>query len=155
MNNINIIIDDDIATSSITDNISTTFYIDYLGKCFPDNQWSDLTFPVLNMWAVKLMGNISSSNSKFRLYFMDGPFWLDVTKNGQNLMIECVNGRSERLVEYVIECSCFDFLNSLYDATKKLSYILYFNGMHIGAFESVYNQTLSDIKHLKALIRVC
>ncbi|MBQ8746690.1 MAG: hypothetical protein IJZ08_02345 [Clostridia bacterium] len=55
--------------------ISTVFYIQIGDFCFPDSEWTDLSFSVLQMWTYKL---VSATSQSIDLYFLDGPFWLKI-----------------------------------------------------------------------------
>ncbi len=73
-NPIKIIVKKDIPLS--LEAISTVFYIQIGDFYFPDPEWTDLTYSVLQMWTQKLVSAISHSN---HLYFLDGPFSLKIT----------------------------------------------------------------------------
>ena len=153
---LDIVIDYDIYTFASPSDlfIDTKFYIDYQGKSFPSNQWTDFTNPILNMWKYNLLEARYSNNVKFSLYFMDGPYRLDVFKDDKmQLTIEAVNSRgSNEVSEFKVQCSYYDFLKSFYEAIKKFNYMLYSKGMNKGKFEDVYNQNIKTMQELKAII---
>lgn len=152
MNELKIVIQDEIFTSNNTTNIVLPLYLEYDELYFPDKQWTDFA-DILNMWTYKLLMHIREDKSKFILYFMDGPYRLDVTKDKEmKITIRCINFRYKELTEQTIQCDYVDLLIAVYKAVKKFSKILYDKKMHIGRFEVVYKQSLIASKELKAAI---
>lgn len=152
MNELKIVIQDEIFTSNITTNIVLPLHLDYDGMYFPDKQWTDFA-DILNMWTYKLLMHIREDESKFILYFMDGPYRLDVTKDKEmKITIRCINFRNKELTEQTIQCDYVDLLIAVYKAVNKFSKILYGKEMHIGRFENIYKQSLIASKELKATI---
>lgn len=147
-----IIIEDDLY---ITDNINVVeskIYIKDNMFCFPNNKWTDFVFPMLEEWKTNLLNVRFSDNVSFKLYFHDGPFWLEVYKTSDNdLEIECINGRTNNS-EITIQCKYYEFLNCIYDAMKRFSKILFEHQMNKGKFESIYRQTLLSIRELKDIL---
>lgn len=154
MANLSIVIDYDIFVSDTSSNIVTTFFVDYQGKCFPDNQWTDFSEPVLSMWANVLLKSRYSDNIKLSLYFMDGPFRMDVFKDrNMQLTIDCINARgTKEISECTITCDYYEFIEILHDAIKSFNYMLYKDGMIKGKFEPVYEQTIISMKELKEVL---
>lgn len=95
MDNLEIVIEDNIFVTSTNSIIDTSFYIRYNNLCFPNNKWTDFTFPILEEWKCNLIRVKELKNVNFKLFFHDGPFWLEVLKNDKmELKIECINDRS-------------------------------------------------------------
>lgn len=156
MRDLKIVIEDDFVISDGSDNIMTTFYIDYQGKSFPDNQWTDLTNAVLGMWEHTLLAHKNSYNVKFQLYFMDGAYRFDVSRgNDQQITVKCINSRKNEYTDFIFRCSYFDFFSAIYDAAKRFNYLLFINNMHRGRFELVYNQMLVYQYELKKALSEC
>ena len=151
---IRIIIENDIFVSDKgSDLVNTIFYIDYQGKYFPDNQWTDFADVVLQWWTHALIKNKDLCDINFILYFMDGPFRLEVHKGDRmDLTINCINDRTTAFSELTIECSYIEFMSALYDAFKSFSFILYCNEMHKGRFEPVYRQSLITMNEIKEVL---
>lgn len=59
--------------------LSTVFYVKLNNYCFPDSQWTDLTYDVLMMWVAEIVRG-QSVLTKRTLYFMDGPYRIEITK---------------------------------------------------------------------------
>ena len=153
MKTFSIIVKADTFTTDYPHIIDTPFYISSQGKVFPDSQWTDFTYPILNDWAYALLRHRDKNESKFSLHFMDGPFRLDVTKDkDMKLTIQCVNFRKEETTELTINCNYVDFLLALYQAIKKTSEIMFNNNIHQGKFESVYKQLNLISKELETVI---
>ena len=151
---VRIVVENDIFVSELSDDlVNTIFYIDYNGKYFPSNQWTDFANRVLGMWAYTLLECKDSADIKFVLYFMDGPFRMDVVKdNKMQLTIDCINSRKDEFTEFTFECSFYEFLSAMCDALKEFNLILYNNGMHKGRFEPVYRQNIITMKKLQNAI---
>jgi len=152
MNKLQIIIDGEIYTSEQSTNLVTTLYIDYYGICFPDNQWADFS-SVLNMWSCTLLEHSGKSEANFALYFMDGPFRLDVIKDkDMKLTIQCVNCRKDEVVETTISCDYVDLLSAVYHALQKFAKMLHEKDMSQGKYKLAYEQAITTMKALKNLI---
>ena len=151
---IRIVVENDIFVSELCDNlVNTVFYIDYNGKYFPNNQWTDFANSVLGMWAHTLLRSKDSADIRFKLYFMDGPFRMDVAKNNKmQLTIDCVNSRKTEVAEFAFECSYYEFLCAMNDALKEFNLILYNNGMHKGRFEPIYEQAIITMQEIQNAI---
>lgn len=151
MKKLKIIVDNDLFIYEISINVATIFYIEDNGYCFPDDKWNDFTNIILGEWTYKILQLYYCDNIKFKFYFIDGPFRLDIFKdNNMKLTIDCINYRGYReKCEHTITISYYDFIDALYDAYKAFSYILYSNGLHKGKYESVYNQSIKETKELK------
>jgi len=150
---IKIIIENDIFVSNTSEIVNTVFYIDYQGTCFPDNQWTDFADTVLQWWAYALIKNKDLKDVNFDLYFMDGPYRLNVYKGANmDLTISCINSRVEDISELIIKCSYIEFMLALHDAFKSFSNILYCNKMHEGRFEPIYRQSIIIMNEIKEII---
>ena len=147
-------VEEDIFVSKYPHIISTTLFVNHDGKCFPDNQWTDFTYPVLSTWEQLLVKNMHSADIKFELFFMDGPYKLEIAKD-KNMMltIDCINFRHEKICEYKINCSYAEFLMALYEAIKNFNYALFKKGMNKGEFEGIFNQSIESMKKLKDTIQ--
>lgn len=151
---ISIVIEDSIFVTTNRNLISTTFYIRYNDRVFPNDRWTDFTFPILEEWKNNLVSIRNSNNIKTRLYFHDGPFWLEVEKdkNGK-LRTECICDRTVRKSELTIYCEYDEFLECIYSAMKAFLKVLYKNEMQEGEFSSIYRQTVLSIKELKKILK--
>lgn len=130
--------------------VNTIFYISYQGKCFPDNIWTDFSYPLLEIWSSKLIEYKDVYNTNIELVFMDGPYAIQLFRNGSmNLHVNCVKNE---IACFEFDCSYRDFLNAIFEALKALYQILLVHGLDKGKFVSVFNQTEGSIKNLEKLI---
>ena len=152
-----IVVDGEVFTSEVTTLMVTEFYLEHDGVYFPHYKWTDFTDELIGMWTYKLFKYRDRKNVSFILYFMDGPYWLDVYKDANmRLEIKCVhNGLHNRSVEFEFQCEYADFLKAIYEATKSLNYLLYKYDLHKGKYEPTFNQTIRTINELKAVIQSC
>lgn len=149
-----IVIEDDLYVTKNLNVVDTKIHIEEDGNCFPSEEWTDFTFPVLEWWKNNLISARYINNQSIQLPFHDGPFWLEVFKDeNMELKIECINDKSIRKTELVIYCGYYELLQELYKAFKTFGKILYKNNMHEGDFQSVYRQTMSSINELKEILK--
>lgn len=149
-----IVIEDDVFVTESASTVSTKMYISDNGNSFPNEKWTDFAFPVLEWWKNSTLSMEHSDNHVVVLPFEDGPFRLKVHKDEKMLLkIECINDRNVAKVELTIYCGYYEFLYALYNAFKTFGKVLYNNGMHRGAFSSVYQQTLLSIETLKTVLK--
>lgn len=145
-----IVIEDDIFVTENIHVVDTRLHIEHDGYCFPFDDWTDFTFPILEEWKVNMLKAKNLDNVSFELYFHDGPFWLEVYKNdNMELKIECINDRKSGLT---IDCGYNEFLHAIYSALKAFARILYNNGMHRGDFSDIYKQTIVSVSELSKLL---
>ncbi|MDR1565541.1 MAG: hypothetical protein LBS74_11345 [Oscillospiraceae bacterium] len=104
-------------------NIDTIFYVDIEGQCFPDEQWTDFIVPVLEMWINNLSTNYNASKAGFKLYFMDGPYYIECQKENSQLKMKFIEDRSKRRVVIEDEVDFFQFTEQLLITT---SYVINF-----------------------------
>ena len=109
--------------------VFTELYLSAGDICFPNVGWSDFTDTVLQWWANELINIRHTINHSTKLYFKDGPFWLEVFKDDKmELRINCINSRGNKdIVELTVECGYVEFLQVLLDAIKEFMYILHFS----------------------------
>ncbi len=151
---LSIVIEDNVFVTSNKNLISTKLYIRYNDRVFPNDKWTDFTFPILEEWKNNLVGIRNSSNITTSLYFHDGPFWLEVEKDkNRKLKIECICDRTIRKSELTIYCEYDEFLKCIYSALKAFLKVLYNNEMQEGEFSSIYRQTALSIKEMKKILK--
>lgn len=149
-----IVLEDNVFVTETADVVDTKIHIEVDDYCFPSDNWTDFTFPVLEWWKNNLVQIKHSDNCTFRLMFHDGPFWMDGFKDkNMGLKIEFVNDRRHRRTEFVTYCSYKELVEELYRAFKTFAKILYNNNLAQGAFEGIYQQTLLSISELKMFLK--
>ena len=98
-----------------------TIYMDAGEFSFPAVGWTDFVEDVLSTWAHELLRHERDKQSHFTLYFMDGPYELDILKNGEAMAMRCVDhGR----VSHQIECGYDDFSGGVGQALRSLNELL-------------------------------
>jgi len=150
MSNFNIVIGADVVTTDYPHIIDTPFYIYSQDKAFPDVEWTDFTYPVLNDWAYAMLYHKDKHECKFTVYLMDGPYRLDIYKDKQmKLFIQCINFRNEEITELFIRTDYNAFLSVLHQAIKETMKIMFDINMHRGKYKNVYKQLIIISKELQ------
>lgn len=154
LNTMCLFVKDDIFVSGYEQMINTTFYLEYNGCFFPDDQWTDFAYPVIDIWTETLLSYKNSITAKFELFFMDGSYKLSIQKHlNEMLVVRCINFRSTSTCELEFECSYLEFLDMLLIATNKFNRILREKEMHMGRFQSVFKQSVLQANRLREAIR--
>ena len=155
MNDFRIVVEDDTFISNDSCLINTIFFIEFQGKYFPDKQWTDFAPSVLGLWKTSLLQKIENHESNFSLYFIDGPYRLDVKKNNDgHFAIDCVCFRYVDNIQLTIRCNYVDFLRALHQAFESLKGILYKNDIDRDRFDGTYQQVIISMRELdEAIIR--
>ena len=155
MNDLKIVVGNEIFDDDRSNQILTVFYIENQGECFPSIQWTDFTYSVVGMWIYTLLKNKELSNVKFDLYFMDGPFKLEVSKNeSMQLSINCINvNGNQKSAVYKFTCDFFDFLSILNEAITNLNSVLKNTRINKQKFNSAIKQTQVYIEQLHDIVR--
>lgn len=148
-----IIVEDDIYLTKNKHIVDTVLYIKFNDMRFPNNTWTDFTFPILEEWKTNLLNVRNACNISFEFFFHDGPFSLKIFK-GQNmdLKIDFMNNRREKNTDFTLYCGYYELLSAIYSALKTFAKILYNNNLHTGDFSSVYQQTALSINEIKVIL---
>ena len=98
-------------------------YFDFDGICFPDEEWDDFVKYLIHDWHISLHIDADSHFSEFKLWFMDGPYYLSCQKKDSILEIQTVDHDivGEPISHY--EVDYFDFMkqvDQVYDALAKI-----------------------------------
>ena len=108
---------DDFNYSAVSKNIYSTFYIKIEDHYFPDKQWTDFPVAILRMWCENLLSN----RKKFELYFLDGPFYIDCSREeNNNIRIQLINNSHEKIVEKESLIDENQFTSMLYETSISL-----------------------------------
>ena len=111
--------------------VDTPFCVILNGEFFPDNAWTDYSFPVLCMWAESVLRNLDKEKTNYALYFMDGPYRIEVRQCREELILEGINSRATDRVEYTARTTFQTLLNELLDAFRVLNKILIDNNVNL------------------------
>ena len=92
-------------------------------RFFPDPEWTDMAYPILCMWAEALHPLQLGTSTKCRLIFLDGPWWLEVTRMEDALEIAGCTDKKTRKVEVTACCQLDDLLRELLKALARLEFL--------------------------------
>ena len=92
-------------------------------RFFPDPEWTDMAYPILCMWAEALHPLQLGTSTKCRLIFLDGPWWLEVTRMEDALEIAGCTDKKTRKVEVTACCQLEDLLRELLRALARLEFL--------------------------------
>ena len=101
------------------------FYITLNGMDFPSSDWEDMTSSVLEMWGDQLLGNIPNERSAMKLYFMDGPYYLNCKRYDNLIDVQGID--SHNAVKKKIICAqtfeCKEFIKNVSICISRTLYI--------------------------------
>jgi hypothetical protein len=126
MNHIEIKLGDDFDLHS---DLSSPIWVEIDGEAFPDTDWDDFSHILLGWWSSALF-SFSHASEGFEWLFMDGPYEIVVRRKGDALALSCMRDDHCLLSG---ECSFQDLANALYNALKRMGYLLHEKGLDQGA----------------------
>lgn len=135
--------------------VDTTFYLQCEDVFFPFEQWTDFSNDVLSMWTENLIQHFGEKRATYKLYFRDGPYWIDVEQNNKELILKGINNHySNKRVEFTCSCSYESFLSELARAFNKLEKITFLNMSLFGSknYESIISITRHYKKEIEYLL---
>ena len=147
-------IKEDVFVTDYPHLVSTTVFIEYDGEFFPDGQWTDFAYPILNTWASTIINNMDSQDAKFELYFMDGPYKVEAEKCVDVVTLRFIHFGQENVCEFTTQCRYSELMSAVYEAIKDFNYVLFKQGFHSGKFENVYNESVVMANKLKKTIQM-
>ncbi|WP_105614347.1 hypothetical protein [Vallitalea okinawensis] len=135
----------DFSFSSTSSIIFSKFYIKIETSSFPCKDWTDMPFAVLRMWCESLISNVINMNSNnFELYFMDGPFLIECKRNKDQILMDFINNRNGRKVEYRYSISTKELIKIISEVSKRLIWL---------AEKRNFGET-RDVVELKKLVKL-
>ena len=78
--------------------VNAGFYVEADGVCFPGEGWTDFVVSVLDMWISNIMTCHGCERANFKLFFMDGPYFIECSKVGDAVHMRCIENRWELIV---------------------------------------------------------
>ena len=104
---------------------TNTFYCATEHGAFPDVEWFDFSKHVLTWWTNEVVKASWCEAGNFRLLFEDGPFWIDVKKQGENVLLQFCSSNSaeDTLPDYQMRFC--ELVRSIRGAVRMLSYALF------------------------------
>jgi hypothetical protein len=102
-----------LSTNGVT--ATGVIYFEHCGEYFPENGWSDFPVPILAWWLHELFSDANPT----RLDFMDGPFTLEVRRNGKTASISGIErtAGADRIT-FVHETGIVDLQNSVINCAR-------------------------------------
>src|SRR5262245_13760143 len=81
-----LVFDDELLSRSKSGTAWGRVYFDLGNEAFPDRGWSDMVVAFAEAWLSALIGLARFDKHKERVYFMDGPFAIDITLRGEGMV---------------------------------------------------------------------
>lgn len=104
---------------------------------FPCEDWDDMADPILYHWTENLLAHLWAERAEYKLYFMDGPYYLRVQQDGYNLTVTGVSFQTAFDQELcAFTCTYQELLQELLRAIKRLRYFLLTNPACKRGFDS-------------------
>lgn len=112
---------DDFEYSQVSKNIYGTFYVECNSVSFPDSQWTDLPIAVLRMWCENIISSVTNTTEeKFQLCFMDGPFSIECKRKLDTVKMEFVDKGKHRKVYTETVINIWELARSIYKTSIEL-----------------------------------
>jgi hypothetical protein len=108
--------------SNLSRSVTGVIYFDFDGFCFPDEQWSDFPVVITAWWLEALEKLERGFEREVKLYFMDGPYWMTVTRqDGDDVQIRCIEDRTGGGVVHEEMVSLQDFSKQLRRVARQVA----------------------------------
>lgn len=91
----------------------------------PRFQWTDFAETVLSWWSDAVSSAVHPAAMKFKLLFEDGPFWIDVTKQNDHVLLHFNTDRRNTQTIPDARMPFRDLASEVEKALRKLSSSLY------------------------------
>lgn len=115
-----LILKDDFIYYDTSKNICSTFYVKANDTAFPDDKWYDLPISVFTIWNENIIKYNNKKRCEFKLFFMDGPFYIECQKEGNNVLMRFINNKISPIEKYTFETTFSDLKNSVYNGATQL-----------------------------------
>lgn len=96
-------------------------YVDFYITCFPCDRWDDFV-AVIPMWWLEALEKLERGfEREVTLYFMDGPYWLTLTRHdADSVQIRCIEDRTGSGVVHQELISLQDFGKQLRRVARQI-----------------------------------
>lgn len=119
---------------------------------FPDPYWTDFSLDLLSMWCESIVRMPTWESRTCTLYFMDGPYWMEIRKQGDVYVFEAKWDKKDYQGDFgesfTFQCSLEEFLAEILRAFRRMVEILY----QKQADEHVCNTVKETYQHYKKLV---
>ena len=112
---------------SVSSQLCMEFYIVCDGIAFPCKGWTDCALSVISMWIEDVVRHGGNKKDTYILYFMDGPYWLEVQQEGEELILRGIEDRKEKEVQFTVSCTMQELRRKLKRTLYKLESIIQTN----------------------------
>ncbi len=119
-----LIFKDDFVYYETSKNIYSTFYVIVNNTTFPDNGWHDFPILALNMWNENIIKNNYKKRCKFKLFFMDGPFYIECYKEGSNVSLRFINNKISPIEILTFQTTFSELKDSIYNGSTQFINII-------------------------------
>jgi hypothetical protein len=113
----------DLFFTDTSSDVSMIFYVWGNGIAFPSEDWEDYAYPALHQWIESLLRSGFGKNA-YRLYFLDGPYYIAVKQNGDELEMRFIHDSGLPKEEAVVYCTKRQLFIELRRAIKDLGTIV-------------------------------
>ena len=113
-----------------------SFCLKFNDAFFPFDDWTDFIFSIIKDWVFVLKENLYKEYSTFKLYFMDGPYYLNCTKQNNNILIFGV--RDEDYSIFLGEMEYSEFVNKTLDVGRTI--------VKKASIEKIENLEISELR---------
>lgn len=87
---------------SVSDiNIWSGFFVTLNGIDFPNADWDDISTSVLEIWGQKVLEQIPQERGSFKLYFMDGPYYLLCDRRDDKVIIQGIDAHHPQCLKLI------------------------------------------------------
>jgi hypothetical protein len=111
-------VDDKFFTRSQNGAIWGRVYFEVGDEAFPDRGWTDLIAGFLTAWLEALTRIAIGSATQERVWFMDGPFCVDISVNGKSFL--SVTFLHKEALKNVVEANVKELLGNAIDVGKQV-----------------------------------
>jgi hypothetical protein len=102
--------------------ITGILYVDFGSTRFPEEGWNDFVVVVSTWWLEALAKLERGFEREVTLYFMDGPYWLMLTRqDGDDVQIRCIEDRTGGGVIHEELVSLQDFSKQLRRVARQVA----------------------------------
>ena len=137
-----IIVGSDFFYGTMSECFTCTFYCQTERGAFPDGEWIDFALTVLSWWSNAVGEAIYVKETKFKLLFEDGPFWIDAVKRDDAVTLHFNTDRRGIPLIPDAQMSFRDLAEAVERAMWSLSSALYLAGRaedaRVAAEQAVY-----------------
>ena len=107
--------------------IDTGFYVTCDGVAFPDEEWTDDALSIISMWIEDVVRHKGYKKCSYVLYFMDGPYWIEVQQVGEELILRGIEDKKDKEIKFTVSCTVQELRKKLQKNLYKLERIIQTN----------------------------